>query len=226
MARKITKKEIEEPDSFQQALNKITQYISANRRTVYTACGVLVLAVVAFTGWYLYRMNYNEKAGRLYAMAELASIRTAREGGAYQNNIKMYNDIISQYPGSKTAALSYYQLGNLYYNLGDMDASIGAYGEFLKDASDTGDLKVLAYNGLGYCYERKGDFPRALESFEKAADSKSSVGFEATTYSNMARIYDEMKNKEKALEYYQKALTSAADPSTQLFLKKMISNIN
>ena len=138
----------------------------------------------------------------------------------------MYDDVIAQYPGSKAATLAQYQLGNLYYNLGDMDASIKAYGEFLKDASDTGDLKALAYNGMGYCYEKKGDLSRALESFEKAVDSKSGGGFESMTYSNMARIYNEMKNKEKALEYYQKALASAADPSTQLFLKKMISTIN
>jgi hypothetical protein len=35
-----------------------------------------------------------------------------------------------------------------------------------------------------------------------------------------------MNNKEKALEYYQKALTNTVDPSMELLLKKIISTIN
>jgi tetratricopeptide (TPR) repeat protein len=227
MARKITKKEIEKPDSFQAALNKVTAYISANKPKIYLASAIVISIVIVSSGWYLYRMNYEDKAQRLYAMANVAGMKAARQGGKPdQNNIKMHSDVITQYPGSKAAMMSYYQMGNMYYNLGDVDASINAYTEFLKEVPDASDLKILAYNSIGYCYEKKTDFPRALESFEKAANSKSSGGFEGTTYRNLARIYEEMNNKEKALEYYQKALNSATDPSMELLLKKTISTIN
>ena len=227
MARKITKKEIEKPDSLQAALNKVTAYISANKSKIYLALGIVISIIIVSSGWYLYRMNYEDKAQRLYAMAHIAGMKAARQGGKPdQNNMKMYNDVITQYPGSKAAMMSYYQMGNMHYNLGDVDASIKAYTGFLKEVADGSDVKILAYNGIGYCYEKKADFPHALESFEKAANSKSSGGFEGMTYRNMARIYEEMNNKEKALEYYQKALNSAADPSMQLLLKKIISTIN
>jgi len=227
MARKITKKEIEKPDSLQAALNKVTAYISANKSKIYLASGIVISIIIISSGWYLYSMNYEDKAQRLYAMAHIAGMKAARQGGKPdQNNMKMYNDVITQYPGSKAAMMSYYQMGNMHYNLGDVDASIKAYTEFLKEVADGSDVKILAYNGIGYCYEKKADFPHALESFEKAANSKSSGGFEGMTYRNMARIYEEMNNKEKALEYYQKALNSAADPSMQLLLKKIISTIN
>ena len=227
MARKITKKEIEKPDSFQAALNKVSAYISANKSKIYLASAIVISIVIMSSGWYLYRMNYEDKAQRLYAIANIAGMKAARQGGKPdQNNIKMYNDVITQYPGSKAAMMSYYQMGNMYYNLGDVDASINAYTEFLKEVPDGSDLKILAYNSIGYCYEKKTDFPRALESFEKAANSKSSGDFEGMTCRNMARIYEEMNNKEKALEYYQKALSSATDPSMELLLKKIISTIN
>ncbi len=227
MARKITKKEIEKPDSLQAALNKVTAYISANKSKIYLASGIVISIIIISSGWYLYRMNYEDKAQRLYAMAHIAGMKAARQGGKPdQNNMKMYNDVITQYPRSKAAMMSYYQMGNMHYNLGDVDASIKAYTEFLKEVADGSDVKILAYNGIGYCYEKKADFPHALESFEKAANSKSSGGFEGMTYRNMARTYEEMNNKEKALEYYQKALNSAADPSMQLLLKKIISTIN
>ncbi|HEX7535209.1 MAG TPA: tetratricopeptide repeat protein [Syntrophales bacterium] len=227
MARKITKKEIEKPDSFQTALNRIAAYISAHKSRIYLATGIVMLIIIISCGWYLYRMNYEDKAQRLYAIAHIAGMKAARQGGKPdQNNIKMYNDVIAEYPGSKAAMMSYYQIGNLYYTLGDVDASIKAYIEFLKDVPDASDLKILAYNGMGYGYEKKTDLPHALESFEKAANSKSGVGFEGMTYRNIARIYEEMNNKEKALEYYQKALNSTSDPSMELLLKKIISSIN
>jgi tetratricopeptide (TPR) repeat protein len=227
MARKITKKEIEKPDSLQAALNKVTAYISANKSKIYLASGIVISIIIISSGWYLYRMNYEDKAQRLYAMAHIAGMKAARQGGKPdQNNIKMYNDVITQYPGSKAAMMSYYQTGNMHYNLGDVDASIKAYAEFLKEVPDGSDLKILAYNGIGYCYEKKADLPHALESFEKAANAKSGGGFEGMIYRNIARIYEEMNNKEKALEYYQKALSSTADPSMQLLLKKIISTIN
>jgi tetratricopeptide (TPR) repeat protein len=227
MARKITKKEIEKPDSFQAALNTAGAYISANKSKIYLASGIALAIILISSGWYLYRMNYEEKALRLYAIANITSMKAARQGGASdQNTIKMYTDVITQYPGSKAAMMSYYQMGNMYYNLGDMDASINAYTEFLKEATDGSDLKILAYNSIGYCYEKKADLPRALESFEKAANAKSGGGFDGMTYRNMARIYEEMNNKDKALEYYQKALSYTADPSMELLLKRIISTIN
>jgi tetratricopeptide (TPR) repeat protein len=227
MARKITKKEIEKPDSFQAALNKVVAYVSANKSKIYLASGILISIIIISAGWYLYRMNYEDKAQRLYAMAHIAGMKAARQVGTPdQNSIKMYNDVITQYPGSKAAMMSYYQMGNMLYNLGDVDAAMKAYTEFLKEVADGSDIKILAYNGIGYCYEKKADYPHALESFQKAANSKSSGGFEGMTYRNMARIYEEMNNKEKALEYYQKALNSAADPSMGLLLKKIISTIN
>jgi len=227
MARKIRKKEIEKPDSFQTALNKIATYISTNKSKMYVASGIVIAIVVIASGWYFYRMNYEDEAEKLYTIANIANMRTAQQGGRPdQNNIRMYDDVISQYPRSKAAMMSYYQTGNIYYSLGDMDASIKAYTEFLKEAPAGNDLKILAYNGVGYCYEKKGDLPHALESFEKAANTKSSGGFAGMTYRNMARIYEEMNDKEKALEYYQKALDDTADPSMAILLKKIISTIN
>ena len=227
MARKLTKKEIEKPDSFQTALSGITAYISANKSKIYLAAGIVISIVIVSSGWYLYRMNYEEKAQRLYAIANIGNMNIARQGvKPDQNIIKMYNDVISQYPGSKATMMAYYQMGNMYYSLGDVDASINAYAEFLKEVPDGSDLKILALNGIGYCYEKKADLPHALESFEKAANAKSGGGFEGMTYRNIARIYEEMNNKEKALEYYQKALGNTTDPSMQLLLKKIISTIS
>jgi len=227
MARKITKKEIEKPDSFQLVLNQIAIYIKENKFKIYLASGIITLIIAISFGWYFYRMNYENNAQMLYAKANLAGMRLTMQGGyPDQNILNMYRDVIKQYPGSKAAMMVYYQMGNMYYNLGDIESSINAYTEFLKEVTDGSDLKALAYTGLGYCYESKKDLKNALDSFEKAASSKVDGSFEGITYRNMARIYEEMNNKEKSLEYYKKALDKTSDPSMKHILKRKISIIS
>ena len=91
MARKITKKEIEKPDSFQTALNKIAAYISANKSKIYLASGIVISIVIISSGWYLYRMNYEDKAQRLYAIANIANMRSCPSGR--QAGSKQYKDV-------------------------------------------------------------------------------------------------------------------------------------
>ncbi len=227
MARKITKKEIEKPDSFQLALKKIATHVKENRSKIYLISGIISLIIAISCGWYFYRMNYENDAQKLYAKANLVGIRLTMQGGnPDQNILKMYRDVTTQYPGSKAAMMVHYQMGNLYYNLGDIESSIKEYTEFLKKVPDGSDLKALAYIGLGYCYESKKDLKDALESFEKAANLKLDGSFEGITYRNIARIYEEMNNKEKALEYYKKALDKTSDPSMEHLLKRKISIIS
>jgi tetratricopeptide (TPR) repeat protein len=169
-------------------------------------------------------MNYENNAQKLYAKAHIASMKSTMQGiDPDQNILKLYHDVVTQYPGSKAAMMSYYQMGGLYYNLGDVDASMKAYADFIKEAPESNDLRVLSYNALGYCYEIKKDWKNALESYEKASTSKTGGSFDGITYRNIARIYEEMNNMGKALEYYKKALSKTTDPSMELFLKRKIS---
>jgi tetratricopeptide (TPR) repeat protein len=227
MAGKMTKKELEKPDTLQSALTKIAAYVSENKPKIYLISGIITLIVLLSSGWYIYRMNYENNAQKLYAKSQFTGMQITLQGGSPdQNTVKMYQDVVTQYQGSKAAMMAYYQLGNIYYNLGDIDASIKAYTEFLKEAPEGNDWKILAYNGLGYCYEAKNDLKNALESFDNAASIKSAGSFEGITYRNIARVYEEMQNKEKALEYYQKALSKTTDPSMEHLLKRKISTIS
>jgi tetratricopeptide (TPR) repeat protein len=224
MARKITKKDIEKPDSLQVAVNKISTYVSENKKKIYLISGVVTSIIVIAAGWYLYKMNYENNAQKLYVNAHLAAMKSTMQGiNQDQNILKLYQDVVIQYPGSKAAMMSHYQMGSLYYNSGNIEASVKAYTDFIKEAPGGSDLQAMGYSGLGYCYESKKDWKNALESYEKASGSKTGGTFVGITYRNIARIYEEMNNKEKALEYYQKALSKTTDPSMVLFLKRKIS---
>jgi tetratricopeptide (TPR) repeat protein len=225
MAKKIAKKDIEKPDKFQAAVNRVSTYVAENKKNIYISSSVITAIIVIVVGWYLYNMNYENEAQKLYAKAHLAAMKNASQGiNPDQNILKLYQDVITQYPGSKAAMMSHYQMGSIYYDIGNLDDSLKAYADFIKEAPGGSDLQAMGYSGLGYCYERKKDWKNALESFEKASASKTGGSFAGIAYRNIARIYEEMNNREKALEYYQKALSKTTDPSMELFLKRKISS--
>jgi tetratricopeptide (TPR) repeat protein len=224
MAGKITKKDIEKPDSFQAAVNKISTYVKENKRKIYITSSFVAAIIVIAIGWYLYKMNYENDAQKLYAKAHLAAMKNTMQGiNPDQNVLKLYQDVITQYPGSKAAMMSHYQMGSVYYDIGNIDESVKAYSDFIKEAPVGSDLQAMGYSGLGYCYESKKDWKNALEAYEKASTSKTGGSFVGITYRNIGRIYEEMNNREKALEYYQKALSKTTDPGMELFLKRKIS---
>lgn len=226
MLKKITKKELTQPDSFQIALANTTKYISDNKSKIYIISGVVFLILLLSAGWYLYRLNYEGNAQKLYTKAYITTLRTNLAGGNIDQNVmKLYQDVISQYPGTNAANISHYRMGNLYFQLNDIEASIKAYQEFLKDASKDSELTTLAYISMGYCYESKKDFKNALDFFEKAANTTSASNFESINYRNIARIYEELNNREKAIEYYQKSLGKAVDPSVEQLIKRKISSL-
>lgn len=222
MAAKIDKKELNEPDKLQQFFLLCREFVEQHRMRIYTGAGIIVLILIAASGWCFYQLNYETKAGKLYTKAFQG---TMKPGTSVPNAalIKEYKDLIAQYPRSRAAAMAYYRLGNLYRERHEVDSAINSYEEFVSKADEDSDLVTLAYSGLGACYEEKKDFTKALQFFEKAMNVNSAIPFEALNYSNIARVYESMNNSAKAADFYRKALEKTTDPLMTLYLKRKIS---
>lgn len=227
MAQKTTKKDLTQPDAFQRALTRLKDYISENKQKIYIGSGVIVLILFLSAGWYLYK-TYNEKnAQALYIKAHLATLKSSpAESPSNPDAIKLYQEVITRYPGTNAALMAFYRLGNIYYRVNDIESSIKAYQEYLNGSPKDNELSVLVHIGLGYCYESKKDLKKALEYFENAANKKASGNFESINYSNIARIHEELKNNEKSVEFYRKALEKTSDPATVLLIKRKISSLS
>jgi tetratricopeptide (TPR) repeat protein len=220
MAGKLTKQELKEPDKLQIMLAKGLTYLAENKQKLYIASGILAIILLIAGMWTFYSLNYEKSAQQIYARVYGPSIKDAAAAAS------LYKEVISQYPRSHAAATAHYQLANLYYLQNDFDAAIKSYEDFLKKTPDKNDLKSLAYTGLGYCYESKKDFKNALIYFEKAAGLKVGQVFEGMNNQNIARVYEAMDERVKAIEYYQKALGKNTDPASELLIKRKIATLS
>lgn len=223
MTKKLSPKEINEPDFLHSAYLFIMNYFSKNKIMFCSvAAGIAFVFVLSF-GLYFYFTNYERTAQQLYV-----NIQTAVKNNPPKQDvdvIKDYKNIISNYPRSQAAVTSYYHLGNLYYKLNDLKSAIPYYEKCIDRSPAKSGLVILCYMSLGYCYEGARDLKKALESFEKVSEMQAGSYIEGINGKNIARIYELMNKRDKALEYYQKALNKTQDSSSKLLIQRKISSL-
>jgi len=205
------------------------QYLSQHRKECYLYAGIAVAVIVIFIGWYFYQLHYESRAEAMYSSAYSSYTLTtdvAKEKDTLTKAVDLYKELVEAYPSSRAAGLAYYNLGNLYFSLGDIDASIEAYTLFLDKSSDKGMLTALAYYGLGYCYEAQKDYEQALRSFENSESHSVGKNLKTINYSNIARIYEKMNNYPKAIEYYKKVIENKVEPFMEGMIKNKIASLS
>lgn len=229
MAANLTKKELEQPDEFHTIGWEAMQYISEHRNKFYIAGVVALAIIILFMGWYFYRLNYENKAERMYSSTYYSYSLPGNSSDmkdAYLKATLMYENLVKEYPDSRAATRSFYNMGNVYFNIGETEKSIEAYKTFLKRSRKNNILIALTYYGLGYCYEKNKDYDNALKSFEDSNNGIKGTQFESINYANMARIYEKMGKQKEALEFYRKAVEKTNDPLMQMMVKSRIAALS
>jgi tetratricopeptide (TPR) repeat protein len=221
MTKKITKQELKQPDLFQRAVAMASDFISDHKQKTYIAAAAALIILMISAGWYLYIQHNENKAQLLYTKAYLSSLKSGQEGN--EVSLKLYQEVVSNYPASRVAAIANYHIGNIYYRINEIDKALFAYQKSLEKASNNQELLRLVNISLGYCYESKKDLTNAINYFEKAIQAKSGDHDVSLTLIDIARIYEKQNKKEKALEYYRKALSKTDEPFLSQYIKKKIS---
>jgi len=227
VAAKLDKKDLEQPDAFQEAMGKIIGYAAANRRTLVAAGVAIVLAIILAGGYFYYTSSQETDAGRLYFDARIQAMKAnpMGTGTTGPEAVKALADLVEKYPSTHAAQSARYELGSLYFGAGEYDRSIQVYRDFLDRASG-GDIRAIyAWFGIGYAHEAKKEYEKALEAFGRVASMNPGAVHEGISYRNLARIHEEMNDRGKALDYYRKALEKTKDPAAATLLKRKIAQL-
>jgi tetratricopeptide (TPR) repeat protein len=222
MTKKNDVADLNKPDQFHSLFTKLMDFYALNKRRVLLVAGALMGVVAVVTCWSAYHYYYEKNAWDQYAKIEESTVKSPSPD---QNNdlIKKYRTLSSEYPQSQASLLSQYRLGNLYFNINDLDAAVSSYNKYVDEASDRNEFKVLSYSGLAYCYEAKKDYQKAVQALQQAEKIEGGKSLETFIYRDMGRIYEKMGNAPEALKCYKKALTQSVDPTFTMFIKRKIA---
>ncbi len=117
-----------------------------------------------------------------------------------QQAISLYQKAIN-YPNSDSGiAYANLCLGKAYYHTEQFESALDSFKKAAMYKKDSGELKI-AYDWLGRTYYRKGDLDKALIYYNKALWNTSG-SFAASILENMAEIFREKGELNRALRYY------------------------
>jgi tetratricopeptide (TPR) repeat protein len=116
---------------------------------------------------------------------------------------------------------AYYCLGDAYYQSGELKLALPVMRQAEQLARGKSDL-MCTYNILGLILVHMGEEEQALQEYNRAlslAQELSEKAYESSVFNNIAGIFKDRGQLDKALEYYQKseALTSGENEKSSVY---------
>jgi predicted negative regulator of RcsB-dependent stress response len=202
-ARRITRKDLRQPDSFVLLARRFVAFAKENRNALAAAAVVVALVAVALFGWDLYKSRQNRLAAEEYARAvDLYHIGKYKEALDALGRLEIYRS-------------SYYSRLGLLYQANAQAAmqDTGRAAETLRQLLDREKkdpmLRQYAYLALGYNQEQRGQWAEAAQSFTEAEKIPGPLTSDATL--GKGRSYLQTGNLNEAAAAYKKYLTDHPD---------------
>ena len=196
---KLHRKELRNPDVFQERTAQAADWLRDNQTMVVAAVSaiVAVAAVVMGINWYSSRQAQS-------ASTRLASAESLFETKKYAEAATEFEAVASEYPSTPSGRLAGLYKARALAAKPDAAAAVTAYNEYLAGSPATDYLRQEALMGLGRAQEATKDTAAATESYRKAAEI--SGPFRTTAQMALARLEDAAGNGDKARALYVELL--------------------
>ena len=213
--QRITRKEIKQPDQFISTSVRIIEFANAHRQQIFTGVGALAVLLFIIFGWRYYSGSIEKKALDLVGegLVLFHDAQSEDKGGAvdeelekrYRGAVEKFQQAASTYARTRASSQANLYLGQIRFRLGQLDEAIGNFETVLDQVGKKADLSAIAFDGLGYCYEKKGEHQKAAEAFREIVHMESSH-LKENAYLNAARNYRILGEKDRAIDLYESML--------------------
>jgi hypothetical protein len=160
--RRITRKELRQPDRFQVATENALEYVQSHKNLVFAAVGALVLIGLAILGWQLFKQGQNNAAA-----LEFTNATALYQAEKYREALPAFEKVQS-YRWSRYAGLAHLYQANSHIALGELDKALISGQRAVTESRPNSLYRQLALMTLANAAEQKGDCRQAIESYDEA----------------------------------------------------------
>jgi len=227
--KKIIKKKLKEPDEFITLTERAYLFLTRHAKPV-AAGGVIVLVLIL--AFFFFQRWEKKKEGNAYQMFTLAvetyqaASTPYREGSLqeYKDVLEKFDEIVTKFPRTSAGKLSMLFEGNLHLRLSEYEEAIKAYDAFLQKAGKEKLYRIFAMEGLGYSYEGKKDYQKALNAYQKIVELGETFQ-SPDAYLGMGRCYEKLGKNKEAVENYRNFLRVSQKSNMSNTLLRKISSL-
>ena len=166
--KRVSKRTEAREDKLATFFDRSLYFYEENKTLVFGALGGLVVVILAIFGFMYYQGQQQGNAAsqmtEATALYEAGNYRAALDG---DNGAPGLLEIVDRFGSTKAGNLARFYAGDALLKLGDYEQALEYFQDFKKDNDAIG---AAAYAGEAAVYESMGEYARAAERFEEAAD--------------------------------------------------------
>lgn len=206
-ARKIIKKKLKEPDEFVTLTERTYLFINQHFKPIAGGGLVVLILILLFLLFQRWERRNEENAFQMFnAAVESYQMVSSpyREASIqeYKDLLERFNEVAMKFPRTLPGKLAVLYRGNISLRLDDFDQAIQAYESFLQKGGREGLYRSFAMEGLGYSYEGKKDYEKAISAYQKEIEMGENFRL-ASAYLGMGRCYEKLGKSKEAVENYR-----------------------
>lgn len=217
-SQKMTKQELRAPDAFQLYGAEASDWLMKRQQLIGAAVAVVIVGGLVAALVHYFNGRSEDKASKALGQVLATLDRPVVEGVQLQPATegeeppfksekekdealaKALTDFRAQNKGSDAAVTAALPLGKAEYRLGNQDAALAAFGDYIQHAGKNDPLLASAYEGQGYAYEAKGQLDQALAAFKGMAGVQSGEFLQGMGQYHQARILVQQGKKDEAAQ--------------------------
>jgi len=224
--KKIPKKKLKEPDEFISFTEKAYLFITHHLKFIATGGVVLFIIVLSIFFYQRWEKRNEEEAYQKFSLAvdiyQMVSSPYREESlPEYKNLLEKFDEVITKFPRTSSGKISFLYKGNIHLRLSEFEEATKSYQTFLQKAGKEKLYRIFAMEGLGYSYEGKKDYEKALQAYQRILEEGETFQL-GNAYLNMGRCYEKLGKNKEALENYKAFLkVSQKSMMTNAVLRKI-----
>lgn len=194
------KRDLQQPDEFLTFSSRLIEAAHRYRKQLtWALIGILVIGV-GIAGYGVYSNRAETEASALLSqfMEAYQVERTTGSASQALERVRPEMETLIQDYGSTTAGtVAKVFFARFYYDAEQPQDAIAFYKDALKDFRADTFYYASSLNGLGYAYEKAGDYASALDCFTQLSEGAKGF-FQADGLYNAARMHARMEDTEKS----------------------------
>jgi len=208
-SRRITRKQLRQPDKFQVFSDQALEYFAAHKLLLVAAAGAIIIFALALWGWQSFKERQNVAASHEFTRA-----LALYEADKYSEAIPAFENVQS-YRWSRYSVLAHLYLANSYLATKQLDKALNDAERSVVATKPESLYRQIALVTLGETEEQMQRCKPAIEHFTEAQKISSALESRATL--GKARCAEALGDTQIALQAYKDYLKD--NPGSPLAVK-------
>ena len=196
--RKISRKELRQPDWFQVASENSLEYINHHKNLMFAAAAGLVVIAAIVWGWQIFKERQNVAASE-----EFTKAMALYQGERYREAIPAFESV-KGYRWSHYAVLAHLYLANSYIATNETDKAVNEGQRSLAATRPNSFYRQIALVTLATAEEQKKDCKTALQHYSEAQNISGALQGRAML--GKARCAEQLGDTATAIAAYKEYL--------------------